>query len=296
MNSRLVSLSFQDKRASIYPEHGFQLYQFEQNFGKALAKVVIPPQNDTEPADRRYGNPILFPNPSIANSKYGTDSWIWKDKVLGMPPHGFARNVYWRVVDLQTSSITGELVPNQSAKMAFPFDFNLQLTYTLNERGLVLSAKLKNTGKESFPYAFGCHPYLQAPLGPKGSKADCSVSVPAGVRFTSKDQWLTQEETAFSQRVFRGNEEIVDSFIFRHNEAQFLELEDHANGFIAKVSAESSEQPLPYWVLWSASPTSPYVCLEPWTDLPNALNRPKTLQCGPGELHQYEIVLSIRQK
>src|SRR5476649_2091067 len=115
MNPRFIQIAQGNKRAWIYPEQGFQLYGFEQEMGTAeTAAVVHVPDLRREPADRRYGNPILFPNPSVAITDHGPDTWVLKDKPLSMPAHGFARNLYWHVVEMGKDFVTGELVPNHS--------------------------------------------------------------------------------------------------------------------------------------------------------------------------------------
>ena len=47
-------------------------------------------------------------------------------------------------------------------------------------------------------------------------------------------------------------------------------------------------------IIWSAAPEAPYVCLEPWTDAPNALNRPGTRTLAAGAKHRYRMTISAR--
>jgi len=193
MKSRLISIAQGDQLAWIYPEHGFQLFDYEQKIRGKKISVVYAPNLDHEPADRRYGNPILFP-PSGSCSKHGSDTWVWNGKVLPMPGHGLARNSYWHVVEVKSDSITAEFIPNSSATICFPFEFKMLATYRLDSRGLVLDLSLVNTGKHAFPYALGFHPYLRTPLGEQGKIGDCSVSLGKGVRLTSSDLWMSIQQ------------------------------------------------------------------------------------------------------
>lgn len=295
MNPRLIEIRGGGGRAWVYPEQGFQLYGYEQELpGGKRAKVIHATDLEHEPADRRYGNPVLFPNPSAAITDAGPDTWTWKGKTLSMPFHGFARNLYWQVVESAADHVTGELVPNSSALVSFPFKFRMRLTYRLGEEGLVLDALVSNTGDEPFPYAFGLHPYIAAPLGPLGSVADCSIALPTGVELKSKDGWRTMGGRAVAARVAPANEDMVDSILLTELVTKHVELQDLANGMAARVSVEGSGKDFPVWVIWSATPASPFVCLEPWTDAPNALNRRETRRCGPGETHRYRVVISVR--
>lgn len=279
----------------IYPEQGMQLYKFDQKVGGQNISIIHAPNLEREPADRRYGNPVLFPTPSTSCSDRGADTWIWQDRVLPMPSHGIARNLYWYVVESTAHKVTAELVPNGSAKASFPFDFRLRCTYTLDERGLVMDTVVENGGKESFPYALGFHPYVRTPLGSAGAKGDCSIRLPAGIQMTTADQWKTLKGEPVREKTIRADEELVGSILIAESGVRFLEIEDRTNQLVAKVSVESSGMDFPYWVVWSGSPQAPYVCLEPWTDGPNALNRRETRRCDPGQKHLYQMILSVRK-
>ena len=292
--SRLVLLKHRNKRAWVYPEQGFQLYGFEQDFGKTTAaSVIYAPDRNREPPERRYGNPILFPNPGFSQSDHGLNTWIWQEKALSIPLHGFARDTCWQLLDLHADRVTAEMLPNPSAALAFPFKFRLELTYRLEERGLVLDAMLENIGKESFPYAFGFHPYLNAPLGRKGSVKNCFVKLPAGIRNESTHQWKNPRKSSFAAQRIRGDHPLEPAILLRETYTRDLEVEDEANGFVARISTADSCQSLDTWVIWSESPEAPFLCLEPWTDIPNALNRPETRCCAVGEEHRYQMILSV---
>jgi galactose mutarotase-like enzyme len=294
MKSRLVTLNFKNKTAWIYPEQGLQLYGFEENLNGAIAKVVDFPPNCTEPDDRRYGNPILFPSPSRTFSKHGIDLWEWNGKIYRMPFHGFARNLYWRINLLEANKIEATLAHTSNTAVSFPFEFKFWATYTLDDRGLVLDVHVQNLGMEAFPYGVGFHPYLKAPIGKLGSLTDCTVDTPQSVRATTTDEWKTIEKSAFAARQFRGNEDLVESFVLTETGLRYMDLKDHANKLVTRVSFEHSQNDFPVWVVWKASSQAEYVCMEPWTDVPNALSRSETRTCPAGETHSYQIVISVK--
>ena len=84
------------------------------------------------------------------------------------------------------------------------------------------------------------------------------------------------------------------SIVLAETGATALEVEDAAAGIATRVSVEGSAQGFPIWVAWSAAPDAPYVCLEPWTDAPNALNRPETRRIEAGATHRYQLKISAR--
>jgi galactose mutarotase-like enzyme len=277
--SRLITLADGQSRALVYPERGFQLYGFETTVADRRVELVHAPSVDREPADRRYGNPVLFPAVGVSNGSR-PDSWDHGGHALPMPPHGWARNVYWQLERIEAASLTTLLVPHPGFRLGFPFDFELRLSYQLQAGALVLTSTLVNTGPSAFPYAYGFHPYLRAPILPGGARERCLVRVPAGTRLSSTDGWRTvTREPAPARTLAAPSPELPGSVVLDETGATALEIVDEAAGV----------------AVWSATPDAPYVCLEPWTDAPNALNRPGTRTLDPGATHRYRLALSARR-
>ena len=294
VSSRLITIEDSQSRALLYPERGFQLFGFSTQIGDRTVDIIHAPPGDIEPADRRYGNPILFPAVGVSNGSRA-DAWDHDGVPRPMPPHGWARNVYWQIVELGKSALTAVCLPHPGFKLGFPFDFELRLHYQLGGGELRVETTISNTGSQGFPYALGFHPYLCAPLGPGGRRDQCDVAVPAGTRLTSGDGWKTiTRQPAAARTIAATAAELPGSVVLGETGAVALELCDHASGLAARVSVEGSAETHPVWVVWSAAPDAPYVCLEPWTDAPNALNRPSTRTLGPGGIHRYKMALSAR--
>jgi galactose mutarotase-like enzyme len=295
--SRLVRLDNGQSRALIYPEQGFQLHGFTtaaRAGGAQPADVIFGPPDGREPADRRYGNPVLFPS---VGATYGAeaDRWSHEGRLFTMQQHGWARDAYWHVDDIDDQSVGAHLVPTTGLRASFPFPFELRLRYALDGRALSLSAELRNHGDAAFPYALGFHPYLRAPLRAAGTRGDCRVRLPAATRLRSPDSWRTIERTpAVARTIDASDAELPGSIVLADTGATSLEVEDAAAGLAARVSVEESEQSFPVWVVWSSSPDAAYLCLEPWTDAPNALNRPDTRTIAPGATHRYRVTISLR--
>ncbi len=299
LSTRLVTLIDGTSWASVFPEPGFQLHSFVAGLpdGRQVETIHTPDFAATagrEPPDRRYGNPVLFPAVGVSNGSQ-PDSWDHAGRVLTMPPHGWARNVYWQVEQLEANKVTAVVVPNPGFGLAFPFDFQLRMTYGLADGVLSLDTVLQNVGVAPFPYALGFHPYLRAPLGPGGTSQTCRVAAPAGVRLTSPDGWRTVKRAASPGRVLSLDDaDLMGSIVLADTGARGLEVHDPASQLATRVSTEGSEQSFPVWVIWNASAKVPYVCLEPWTDMPNALNRVGTRTIDPGDTHRYRMSVSVR--
>jgi galactose mutarotase-like enzyme len=220
--------------------------------------------------------------------------WDHDGQSLLMQQHGWARDLYWHVVDGDARSITAVLTPTSGMKVAFPFDFELRLRYAVAGNALVLDTTIVNSGGVAFPYALGFHPYLRAPLD--GARARCTMVLPKGVRLQTTDNWKTiQRSDAPARTVVANDPELPGSIVLADTGAKALEVVDEAGKLATRVSVEDSEGTFPVWVAWSAAPDAPYVCLEPWTDCPNALSRPATRTLAAGATARYRMTISLRQ-
>jgi len=297
VGSRLVRLDNGECRALVYPEQGFQLRSFAApvagRAGGAPIEAIAAPVDAREPADRRYGNPVLFPSVGVTHGAE-PDRWSHGGRLLPMPQHGLARDAYWHVEAFDDQSITGVLAPTTGIRAGFPFSFELRLRYALAGTALVFTAELANRGDEPFPYAFGLHPYLRAPLGDAAGRNNCKVELPAGIRLRSSDSWRTIERApAAAAHIAASDPELPGSIVLAETGATTLEVGDADAGVATRVSVDDSETSFPIWVVWSASPDAPYVCLEPWTDAPNALNRPGTRALAAGATHRYRMSIAL---
>ena len=294
LSSRLITLSSPTARALVYPERGFQLFGFEVKHGESWVQTIHAPMDLLEPADRRYGNPILFPAVGVSNGS-APDTWNHEGKFLPMPQHGWARNVYWQIQECTDASVTAAMVPHPGFKLGFPFDFDLRMTYRIEGATLVIETAIHNGGEKPFPYALGFHPYLKLPLSPTSSLSRCYVDAPAAMRASSADGWRTFSTDHVSARTMRASDpDLAASFVLADSDVQFLDACDEGSGLATRVSVERSPRPFPVWVAWNASPTALYICLEPWTDMPNALNRAGTLELPAGQTHSYRMEISLR--
>src|SRR3954470_4347029 len=109
--SRLVELVDGESRVLVYPEQGFQLHGFTVGLGDGRrTEAIYGPPGAREPADWRFGNPVLFPSVGLSSGSQ-PHSWDHEGRALHMPPHGWARDLYWHVAARDARSVTGMLVP-----------------------------------------------------------------------------------------------------------------------------------------------------------------------------------------
>lgn len=297
---RTITLRAPRARARVYPELGFQLHAFDvtTHDDRALSLVQGPAPAGRagaalEPPDRRYGNPVLFPNPGVCHGEQ-PDTWTHAGRALPMPQHGWARNAYWQVESLSAESVTGVLLPNSGLRAVYPFEFVLRMSYRLDGTALHLHAELHNVDARPLPWALGLHPYLRAPLCAGGRAEDCAVALPACTRLTSGDGWRTVQREPFEARTLSaGWPGLSGSLLVTDLPRPALTLRDaHADAAV-EVAVQADGAPLDTWVLWSPRPDSGYLCIEPWSDPPNALGSGRARALAPGDRVRHHVRIGL---
>ena len=99
-------------------------------------------------------SPILFP----IVGRLKNDSYTYNNKSYTLPRHGFARNLTFKVVEKLEDSVVFEIENNEKTIENYPFDFKLQLKYSISNKGLKIEYIVTNTGLKTLLYSLGAHP------------------------------------------------------------------------------------------------------------------------------------------
>lgn len=209
--------------------------------------------------------PILFP----IVGRLVDHEYVYKGKTYSMSQHGFARNHDFKLIAKTENSITLELTATDESKEIYPFDFVLQVKYTLSERKLTTEYKVFNpSNKDNLYFSIGAHPAFNCPFEAGQKRSDyqlvfdkktapqallhvnglyegglCSVVKPEGTIDIS-DDLFDNDSFTFSPNPF-------SKVTFEHKSSQKNYL---------SVAFEN----YPFLAIWSKSDTSPFVCIEPW--------------------------------
>ena len=225
----------------------------------------------------RGGIPVLFP---IAG-RVSNDSYTLEGVTYPMYMHGIARKYAWDVIDTYLSeekgSITLSLKSNDQIKKFYPFDFELQYCFELNEKGFTLRQTYINSDNKPMPIGTGFHPYFM-------------TSNKEGIR-------LSTGASKCYDAVQGGNRNYCDQIDFSVPEVDVILLdpskecvafENRADGWNASLKYDDEFK---YIVIWSCDGKD-YVCVEPWMALPGALDTKDDLMWLEGGKEKL-IVFSI---
>jgi galactose mutarotase-like enzyme len=252
-------------RFVVRPSRGGIVTQFDVGDDRVMYMDADTLRDSTK--NVRGGNPVLFPSPG----KLADDKWSRDGKAGAMKQHGFARNLPWRVlgtIDGASPAIALELASSADTRAQFPWEFTLQMTYSLcSDDTLRVDQRVENKSDIAMPCGVGFHPYFTCPAADKARSRIATSASRAFDNVTKKDV----EVRPVGIDLTHGE---VDLHLLDHhgNEA---ELVTPAGRVTVRGSAEYT-----HWVVWT-QPGKDFICLEPWTCPGNALNTGDRLMTVP---------------
>ena len=203
--------------------------------------------------------PILFP---ICGG-LKDDAYFWNGEKYCLPKHGFARHSRF-TAEKKTENIAEFLLCSDAeTKKNYPFDWKLNVTYTLNESELKIEYCVTNLSSGIMPFSIGAH---EAYLCPEGIEEydvifekeetldsyilDGNLLEHNTVRILDRGRVLPLKYDYFE----------VDALVFKHLNSNSAVLKNRLNGRSVKLSFKD----FPYFLLWTIKKDAPYICMEPW--------------------------------
>ena len=99
-------------------------------------------------------SPILFP--IVGTLKHNT--YFYNSKSYELPRHGFARDMNFELIYKSDCEAIFSLKSTDETLKKYPFNFELQLIYTLSESNLTVCYKVFNKNQFEMPFSIGGHP------------------------------------------------------------------------------------------------------------------------------------------
>lgn len=224
------------------------------------------------PAFWNRHSPILFPIVGrLKNNQY-----IYEGKTYHLPQHGFARDQLFQVIEQSDQSATFSLKSTKETYQYYPFDFELVLTYELEEQNLIVRYQVENLGIQTMYFSIGGHPAFNVPLEetltfedyflnffPKKSRTQIPLS---GSALNIKNKTLAQTNTSIDliHELFKNDALIFET---KGNNAFSIETDKSQHGITLSYTDA------PYVGIWSPYPKkAPFVCIEPWLGIADTID------------------------
>jgi galactose mutarotase-like enzyme len=206
--------------------------------------------------------PILFPVVGWTRDGITVDG---RKYPLGL--HGFARDQDFRLAAREKNRASFRLEANELTRALYPFEFGLEVEYTIKDSELFVCLHVVNEDKRTLPYACGLHPGFAWPLpGAEGQphvlrfdeveRTEVPVIAPGGL-FSRKNR-----EIAFDGRALPLTGSLFEEALC------FLDARSQGLTFFADGGASPrlrmELENFPHIALW-ARPGAAFLCLEAWT-------------------------------
>lgn len=202
-------------------------------------------------------SPILFPIVgALKNGEYQ-----FEDKLYQLPRHGFARDFEFEIAEKSENSVVFSLKSSEETNKVYPFDFELKISYVLENNTLIVKYEVINHSSEKMYYSIGAHPAFAI----DGNFEEYSLIF---------DEKKDLETYQLSQDLFSGKTEFVklegnslplqyhlfenDALVFKNFATKSLTLAKN-NKPVMKVEFPE----FPYLGIWTKK-DAPFICIEPW--------------------------------
>ena len=207
-------------------------------------------------------SPVLFPTVGALKD----DRYIFGGETYEMPRHGFARRKFFDVKRSTATEVVFELNSDEETLKFYPFDFSLEIKYTLTDNKLTVSYNVKNTSNKDMYFSLGAHPgfAIDTKNGLKYDDYEIVFSEDEKLEIHPLMDNLISKETKtidlenktlpLSYGLFSN-----DALVMTTMKSKELILRNHKNNH--KIVFTFSN--FPYFGIWAAK-NADFVCMEPW--------------------------------
>lgn len=226
--------------------------------------------------------PILFPIVGmLVAGRYRTGG-----RSYSLPRHGFARNRRFTVVEAGPASATFRLCADEQTRAVYPFEFELDVNFTVQDVALAVTGWIRNRGDRGMPASLGFHPAFAWPLPYGENRAahfiEFETDEPAPIRGLDGAGLLMPQRLAtpvINRRLtLRDDLFASDALIFDQLASRSVTYGSEVGPRIAL-----SFPGMPYLGVWT-KPKANFICIEPWHGITDPQDFNGDLEDKPGML------------
>ncbi|RZK04359.1 MAG: aldose 1-epimerase family protein, partial [Flavobacterium sp.] len=104
-------------------------------------------------------SPVLFPIVGTLKD----NQFQYSEENYTLSRHGFARDMEFVVKEQSETNVVFSLVASETTLKNYPFIFELQLIYVLEDNKLTIQYKIFNKDNKELPFSIGAHPAFALP-------------------------------------------------------------------------------------------------------------------------------------
>jgi galactose mutarotase-like enzyme len=214
--------------------------------------------------------PVLFP--IVGKLKH--DGFMYDNQFYHLLQHGFARDCLFEVIHQSNFSVTFSLKANETTLAKYPFLFELELSYTLNEGKMEVKYCIKNTDTKTLPFSIGGHPGFKVPFYKHEKVEDYFLQFEQQVyQLTELENGLrksTTKELKLSNAQLQLNSTLFDADALVFENSQINEVQLNSKNHSLSIGLQC--QNWTHFGIWSKKGDLKFVCLEPWMGVADSVN------------------------
>ena len=251
-------------------------------------KTIIKELPDFSYSDS-YAAAILFPFASrIEKGAYQFDGKTYQldcNQAGINALHGLVYNKTFTVINQKVTDSTAAVTmvyTETNPPKGFPFQYALEVTYTLSENNVGIAIKVTNLDTTPFPFTLGWHPYFYTEhLAESVVKFNSHQQVAFDEKFITKELVLFTNEGDFAIE----NKQLDDCFVM--NDAV---IEFETNEYQVTITSDAAQNYLQMFT----PPHRMLIAIEPMTGISNSFNNGIGLQVlAPAKTYEINWHLSI---
>lgn len=211
--------------------------------------------------------PVCFPITGVLRDSKA----VAFGKPCEMKRHGIARINPFEIREQGANFVSFVQNSSEETKKAFPFDYSLEIRYTVLKNSVTTRYTVKNTGKDRLPFVIGGHPAFNCPLESGEKFEDYTVEFSGAVNQKCLRPDVETGLVDISKRydVLDAPNKInldhslfdLDAMVFDNIKPKSAVLS--AGGRGVKIDYQDFDNLL----VWSSSNGGNFVALEPWTGI-----------------------------
>lgn len=244
-----TTISNSSLKASI-KHSGAELFSIQDNQNKEYIW-------EGNPAFWGKHSPVLFPIVgTLKNNTYTID-----EKEYQLSRHGFARDMEFKLINKSENSAVFSLQSNAETLQKYPFDFELQLIYTLEEKELTIAYKVINKGSSKIPFSIGAHPAIA--LSEDFENYSFQFEKKEALKYNLLENDLISDKTEILET--KDNLVPLNYKLFENDALVFKTLESNSITILenSKPYVKVNFKDFPSLGIWTKE-QAPFVCIEPW--------------------------------
>ena len=227
-------------------------------------------------------SPILFPIVgTLKNNTYTIDK-----KEYQLTRHGFARDMEFQLLEKTNNSAVFSLESNTETLKIYPFHFELQLIYSIENTTLNIEYVVINKGETKMPFSIGAHPAIALPQNFENYAFEFEKE--ETLKFNLLENDLISNKTSIletEKNIVPLNYKLFenDALVFKTLESNSLTILENSKPYV-KVDFED----FPSLGIWTKN-QAPFICIEPWFGYSDTAE-------NSGDLFQKEGILVLDEE